>query len=62
MVFTNPIPEADDLLEQFIKKNMKKRMDEGKLKAVSSMGSSSSQRVEGNPGAEGASNKLRKIG
>ena len=35
LVFTNPIPEADNLLEQFIRKNMETRIASGKVKSVS---------------------------
>ena len=72
VVFTNPIPEADAQLEQFIASNMRQRIASSKLKAVPSTGSSSSSSGGaskapaqiGNSSAvvDGASNKLRKIG
>jgi hypothetical protein len=48
-VFSTPIPEADDLLEQFIRKNIQTRISESKLKAVpSASGSGPSSSAEPN--------------
>jgi hypothetical protein len=48
-VFSTPIPEADDLLEQFIRKNIQNRISESKLKAVpSASGNGPSTSVESN--------------
>jgi len=46
MVFTNPIPEADDLLEAFIRSNMKKRVAESKHKSIPSTGSGSTSALQ----------------
>jgi hypothetical protein len=67
VVFTNPIPEADALLEQFIANNMKQRVMSSQLKAVPSTGSSSgAARVAPSnttsATADGASIKVRKLG
>lgn len=45
-MFTNPIPEADDLLEAFITSNMKKRVIESKHKSIPSTGSGSSSAMQ----------------
>lgn len=70
IVFTNPIPEADDLLEQFIRSNMQQRIAAGKLKAVSSVNnasgsgsgsSSSGAQAKFSDGTVDGSNKIRKL-
>jgi hypothetical protein len=64
IVFTNPIPEADDLLEQFIRKNMSQRIASSKHKAVSTTGSGSSNEATSKilPAQDSAASKVRKLG
>lgn len=58
MVFTNPIPEADDQLEQFIRSNMQARIASSKNKAVSSFGSNGSSSSSSTPAD---ANKIRRL-
>lgn len=58
MVFTNPIPEADDLLEAFIRNNIKKRLADGKHKSIPSTGSGSNSALQL---PDQASSKIRKL-
>lgn len=58
LVFTNPIPEADNLLESFIRSNINKRVIDGKHKSIPSTGSGSNSALQ-LPDAN--SSKLRKL-